>query len=151
MKINNWFYMILITGMLFSVTCKNRGFKKEAEKTEEKMEIIKEPFGTTPDGQEIDLYTLSNNHGMVAKITNYGGILTSLRVPDKDGNVEDVVLGFDNLQSYLDGHPYFGAIVGRYGNRIANGKFTVDGIQYTLAVNNGENLCQPGYGRGLPG
>lgn len=81
---------------------------------------------------------------MVAKITNFGGILTSLLVPDKNGNLEDVVLGFDDSKSYLEGHPHFGAIVGRYGNRIAKGKFTVDGVEYTLAVNNGKNHLHGG-------
>ncbi len=144
MNTNHWLFMILIVGLFFCVACKNRGLKKEAEKTEDKMEIVKEPFGTTPDGQEIDLFTLTNSNGMVAKITNFGGILTSLLVPDKNGNLEDVVLGFDDSQSYLEGHPHFGAIVGRYGNRIAKGKFTVDGVEYTLAVNNGENHLHGG-------
>jgi len=144
MKTNHWLFMILIGGLLFCIACKNRGLKKEAEKTKEKMEIVKEPFGTTPDGQAVDLFTLTNSNGMVAKITNYGGILTSLMVPDKNGDLEDVVLGFDDLQSYLKGHPHFGAIVGRYGNRIAKGKFTVDGVEYTLAVNNGKNHLHGG-------
>lgn len=136
--------MILIAGLVIFVACKNRGLKKETEKTEDKMEIVKEPFGIAPDGQEIDLFTLTNSNGMVAKITNFGGIVTSLLVPDKDGNMEDVVLGFDSLQPYLEEHPYFGALVGRYGNRIAKGKFTLNGIEYTLAVNNGENHLHGG-------
>lgn len=144
MKANYPLFMILIGGLLLCEGCKNQGLKKDAEKTDSKMEIVKEPFGTTPEGLEVDLFTLKNSNGMVAKITNYGGILTSLLVPDKEGNPEDIVLGFDNLQTYLDGHPYFGAIVGRYGNRIAKGKFTVDGVEYTLAVNNGDNHLHGG-------
>ncbi len=136
--------MILIGGLFFCVACKNRGLNKEAEKTDDTMEIVKEPFGTTPEGKEVDLFTLTNSNGMVAKITNYGGILTSLLVPDKEGNFEDIVLGFDDLQSYLKGHPHFGALVGRYGNRIARGKFTLEGVEYSLAVNNGENHLHGG-------
>lgn len=144
MKTNYCLFLVLIGGLFLCGACKNRELSKETEKTDEKMEIAKVPFGTTADGKEVVLFTLTNSNGMVAKITNYGGILTSLLVPDKDGNLEDVVLGFDDLQSYLDGHPYFGAIVGRYGNRIAKGKFAVDGTEYTLAVNNGENHLHGG-------
>ena len=86
--------------------------------------VKKESFGKTSDGQGVDIYTLTNSHGVEAKIMNYGGIVTSLKVPDRNGRLEDVVLGFDNLDAYLKGHPYFGAIIGRYGNRIAGGKFT---------------------------
>ncbi|WP_410780054.1 hypothetical protein [Hymenobacter sp. 5516J-16] len=101
-------------------------------------------FGTTQDGTEVELYTLTNAHGLKATITNYGGTLTSLLTPDKNGQLGDVVLGFDNLEgytsdSYLKEGPYFGALIGRYGNRIAKGKFTLDGKEYTLAQNNGAN------------
>jgi aldose 1-epimerase len=106
--------------------------------------VKKESFGKTADGQSVELYTLTNAKGMVAKITNYGGIITSLKVPDRNGKLDDVVLGFDNLDAYLKGHPYFGAIIGRYGNRIAKGRFTLDGVEYKLAVNNGENHLHGG-------
>ncbi len=106
--------------------------------------ISKESFGRVNDSQTADLYTLSNSHGMVAKITNYGGIITHLIVPDRDGKAEDVVLGFDSLEPYLKGHPFFGALVGRYGNRIAGGKFTLDGETYELFVNNGPNALHGG-------
>jgi len=103
--------------------------------------ISKEPFGTLPDGQAVDRYTLTNKNGVVMQVINYGGIITSLRVPDKNGVSEDVVLGYDSLSGYLKATPYFGAIVGRYGNRIANGKFKLDGKTYTLAQNNnGQHL-----------
>ena len=75
-----------------------------------------EQFGTTPDGKKVDIYTLTNANGCVVKITNYGGIVVSLTVPDKDGNMGDVVLGYDNLNDYIKNNPYFGALIGRYGN-----------------------------------
>jgi aldose 1-epimerase len=90
------------------------------------------------------LYTLTNKNGMEVKISNFGGIITSVTVPDKNGIMENVVLGFDSLKSYLAGHPYFGSLVGRYGNRIAKGKFVLNDTTYTLAVNNGENHLHGG-------
>ncbi|WP_224998462.1 aldose epimerase family protein [Cesiribacter sp. SM1] len=109
------------------------------------MKIEKVDFGTTKEGTPVDLYVLTNSHGVVAKITNYGGIVTSLILPDKNGKMEDVVLGFDSLSGYLqDDVPYFGAIIGRYGNRIAGGKFSLDGQEYTLAQNNGPNTLHGG-------
>src|SRR5690606_16566961 len=101
--------------------------------------ISKSAFGTLPEGQQADLYTLTNSNGMTVKITNYGGIITHLTAPDKQGNWEDVVLGFDSLQPYLDGHPFFGALVGRYGNRIGNAQFDLNGKTYSLLKNNGPN------------
>ena len=106
--------------------------------------VTKESFGKTADGANVDIYTLKNTHGVEAKITNYGGILVSLKVPDKNGKFDDVVLGFNDLDSYLKGHPYFGALIGRYGNRIAKGRFTLNGTEYKLAVNNGENHLHGG-------
>ena len=106
--------------------------------------VTKESFGKTAEGENVDLYTLRNAHGVEAKITNYGGIVTSLKVPDRSGKFDDVVLGFNDLDSYLKGHPYFGAIIGRYGNRIAKGRFTLNGVEYKLAVNNGENHLHGG-------
>ncbi len=108
------------------------------------MKIEKQPFGKTEDGTTVDLYTLTNANGMTVKITNYGGIVTSLLVPDKNGNLEDVVLGYDNLEGYLKNNPYFGCIIGRYGNRIARGKFTLNGTSYTLATNNEPNHLHGG-------
>src|ERR1044072_8616426 len=107
--------------------------------------ISKQSFGKTADGQNIDIYTLRNAHGVEAKITNYGGILVSLKVPDRNGNFDDVILGFNDLDSYLTkNNPYFGAIIGRYGNRIAKGRFKLNGVEYKLAVNNGENHLHGG-------
>jgi aldose 1-epimerase len=106
--------------------------------------VKKESFGTLPDGTSVDLYTITNAQGMEIRATNYGGIVVSLRVPDKKGNLDDIALGFDDLKGYLANTPYFGAIIGRYGNRIANGKFTLDGKEYTLARNNGPNSIHGG-------
>ncbi len=106
--------------------------------------ITKTSFGNLPTGQPIDLYTLTNSSGLIAKITTYGALVTELHTPDKTGRLQSVVLGFDNLRQYLDGHPYFGATCGRVANRIANGRFTLDGIQYTLAQNNGANHLHGG-------
>src|SRR6185436_1958940 len=106
--------------------------------------VTKAPFGTA-DGQSVDLYTLRNTKGVEAKITNYGGILVSLKVPDRNGKFDDVVLGFNDLDSYLTKNdPYMGALIGRYGNRIAKGRFTLNGVEYKLAVNNGENTLHGG-------
>ena len=109
-----------------------------------KQGIKKESFGTLPDGTPVDLYTVTNSQGIEIRATNYGGIVVSLRVPDKKGNLDDIALGFDDLKGYLANTPYFGAIIGRYGNRIANGKFTLDGKEYSLAKNNGPNSIHGG-------
>ncbi len=99
------------------------------------------PFGQTPAGESVTLYTLKNARGMEVHIMNYGGIIQKILSPDRNGKVEDVVLGYETLQEYIKDTPYFGAIVGRFGNRIANGKFTLDGKEYTLAAqNNGQHL-----------
>jgi aldose 1-epimerase len=110
----------------------------------EKQTLEKHAFGKTADGTAVDQYVLRNGRGLTAKIITYGGIITELDVPDRNGKAGDVVLGFDNLDGYLKGHPYFGAIVGRVANRIAKGKFTLDGKDYTLAVNNGPNHLHGG-------
>ncbi len=108
------------------------------------LSIQKAAFGILPDGQRTDIYTLRNGNGMEVRITNYGGIITHLFVPDRAGKLADVVLGFDSLPPYLQEHPYFGAIIGRYANRIAKGKFTLEGKTYTLATNNGDNHLHGG-------
>ena len=108
------------------------------------MKIESNSFGQMPDGADVKIYTLANRKGMVAKVSEYGAILTELWVPDRAGHSSDVVLGFDNLPQYLKGHPFFGATTGRVANRIAKGKFTLDGREYTLAVNNGPNHLHGG-------
>jgi aldose 1-epimerase len=104
----------------------------------------KESFGRTAEGEDVDLYTLFNRNGAKVKITNYGGIITGLWVPDRNGTPGDVVLGFDSLKEYLDNRPYFGCIVGRYANRIRHGKFSIDGVEYSLATNNDGNHLHGG-------
>ncbi|HEY9047318.1 MAG TPA: aldose epimerase family protein [Ohtaekwangia sp.] len=134
----------LLVSVMMSQACK----KKEETQTPPadsvtvaKASVTKAPFGKLPDGQEVSIYTLKNKNGIEMQVINYGGIVTSLKTPDKNGSLEDIVLGFDSLSSYLKGSPYFGAIVGRYGNRIGKGKFKLDGKEYTLAQNNnGQHL-----------
>ena len=108
------------------------------------MAVEEQPFGVLPDGTEVKLFTLSNERGMTVKITQLGGIITELWVPDRAGDPANVVLGFDELAEYLEGHPYFGAIIGRYANRIANGRFTLDGNEHALAKNDGTNHLHGG-------
>jgi aldose 1-epimerase len=108
------------------------------------MSIQKTSYGKLPDGREVDLYTLTNAGGMRVKLTNYGAITVSVEVPDRAGKLADVTLGYDTLDGWLTSTSYFGATVGRYANRIAKGKFTLDGQTYTLATNNGENALHGG-------
>ena len=106
--------------------------------------VTRASFGTAPDGTPVDVYTLVNAHGIRVRILTYGGIVQSIETPDRAGKLDDIVLGFDDLQGYVKNSPYFGAIVGRYGNRIARGRFTLDGKTYTLATNNGPNHLHGG-------
>ncbi len=108
--------------------------------------VKSEPWGRTPDGRQIELYTLRNTKGMEVTITTWGAHVVTIKVPDRTGKIDDVILGFDNLDGYLKSppNPYFGATVGRYGNRIAGGKFSLDGVTYTLAKNNGANSLHGG-------
>ena len=106
--------------------------------------IAKSSFGKTADDQTVDLFTLRNASGTEARITNYGGIVTALKVADQHGNFGDVVLGYDQLAGYLSDSPYFGSLVGRVGNRIAGGRFKLNGKEYTLAQNNGTNSLHGG-------
>ena len=109
-----------------------------------KQQVRKEAFGKTGDGRPVALYTLTNSKGMEVRAMTYGGIIVSIRVPDKNGKIGDVVLGHDNVDGYLVNPPYFGAIVGRYANRIAGGTFTLDGVKYTLPKNDGPNTLHGG-------
>ena len=106
--------------------------------------VTDRPFGTLPDGAEARLFTLDNGRGMRATVTGYGGIVTTLVVPDRDGRGGDIVLGYDSLEPYLRASPYFGAIVGRYANRVAHARFTLDGTTYTLAANDHGNSLHGG-------
>ena len=112
--------------------------------TEARPRIQKQPFGKTADGTAVELYTLTNANGLEAKIMTYGGIVVSLKIPDRKGTLGDVVLGYDDLEGYLNNNPFFGALVGRYANRIAKGKFTLDGRLFSLVQNDGENHLHGG-------
>lgn len=150
MKKEFWLIYILALTTIYAPGCKKKTPPpKEAEVKLEVKETIpmsanEEPFGQTPDGRQIVLFTLTNPNGLRARITNYGAILVSLEVPDKNGKSADITLGFDSLEGYLKGHPYFGAIVGRYANRIGKAQFTLDGVLYKLAANNNENHLHGG-------
>jgi len=109
-----------------------------------RRQVRKESFGKTGNGRPVDLYTLTNSKGMEVRAMTYGGIIVSIRVPDKNGKLGDVVLGHDNLDGYLTNPPYLGAIVGRYANRIGNATFTLDGVKYSLAKNDGPNSLHGG-------
>ena len=132
------FMGLMLSGLCVALAAEAKGDKKE------KASVKKEAFGKTDDGVAVEQYTLTNAAGATAKIITYGAILTELDVPDRDGKLGDVVLGFDNLKDYLAGHPYFGATVGRVANRIAKGKFALDGKEYKLAVNNPPNTLHGG-------
>jgi aldose 1-epimerase len=106
--------------------------------------ITQAPFGTLPDGRQVTRYTLKNKNGMLVKILDFGGIITEIHVPDRAGRFADVALGFDTLEPYLVKGPYFGALIGRYGNRIARGRFTLDGKEYVLATNDGDHHLHGG-------
>jgi len=111
--------------------------------------IERSRFGTLPDGREVDCYRITNGNGIEMRVINYGGIIVSLKTPDRDGHLEDIVLGFDSLDDYLSpayqqANPYFGALIGRYGNRIANGRFTLNGKTYRLPTNDGPNSLHGG-------
>src|ERR1022692_1239056 len=136
-KINIQLFFVCLS--LFIISCSNNGSAKK----EMKAGIIKSDWGIT-DGKQAHLFTLTNKSGAQVKISDYGGTITSWIVPDKKGNLSSIVLGFDSLSGYLAKPPYFGATIGRYGNRIANGKFKIDNDTYTLATNNGKNSLHGG-------
>ncbi len=151
MKKEFWLIYVLALTTVYMPGCKKKT-PKEPEITPEVKEAIpmsanEEPFGQTTDGRQVVLYTLINPNGLKARITNYGAILVSLEVPDRKGELADITLGFDSLDGYLKGppyHPYFGATVGRYANRIGKAQFTLDGVVYKLATNNEENHLHGG-------
>jgi len=127
--------LILIGGLSLASALSSQGMRGT---------IKKESFGKTTGGEQIDIYTLSNKKGMEVAITNFGATVVTLKVPDRAGKATDIVLGYDTLDGYEKGTSYFGATVGRYGNRIAGGKFSIDGKTYTLPKNNGENTLHGG-------
>ena len=134
----------LLVFVTIGVACSMEEQESEPVEQIDRAGIAKEAFGLMPDGSPVDLYTLTNANGCEAKITNFGGIVLSLKVPDRAGHLSDVVLGFDSLEPYLVNTPHFGALIGRYGNRIGKGRFVLDDVEYQLATNNGENHLHGG-------
>ncbi|MBC7407283.1 MAG: galactose mutarotase [Arcicella sp.] len=137
----------LLSLVFLIAQCKGNQKEEKQENTIQKTDnvyINKKEYGTTSAGQKVDVYTLKNQKGMVVNILTYGGIISSLKVPNKAGVSEEVVIGFNNLEQYTKANPYFGALIGRYGNRIAKGKFILDGKEYVLATNNGKNALHGG-------
>jgi aldose 1-epimerase len=138
---------ITIIGLAtLSVQCKSDK-KMDATTTQnakDSVTIVKSDYGTTPKGEKIESYKLKNQNGMEVDIITFGGIITDLKVPNKDGVSENVVTGFNSLEQYMKPNPFFGALIGRFGNRIAKGKFTLDGKEYTLAINNAPNALHGG-------
>ncbi|HUA16457.1 MAG TPA: aldose epimerase family protein [Verrucomicrobiae bacterium] len=128
-----FFLFVLTSGLLFA----------QPASSKHSSGVTQQPFGTQ-DGRPVNVYTLTNSHGMEVRAMNYGGIILSIRVPDRKGDFADVVLGHETLEGYIPNPPYFGAIVGRYANRIANGTFTLDGKTYTLPKNDGPNTLHGG-------
>ncbi|MCW9706087.1 aldose epimerase family protein [Fodinibius salsisoli] len=118
--------------------------QKQAQEQSNTISISEESFGTLEDSRDVKLYTLTNGNNMKVQITNFGGIVTSIKTPDNEGNMDNIALGFDSLDKYLSGHPNFGALIGRYGNRIADGEFELNGTTYKLAKNDGNNHLHGG-------
>jgi len=141
MIINKHFILIIIS-FFFLGRCNNPKNDNKMENT--KVSITKSLYGITKDNRKVDLYSFKTENGMEVDIINYGGIITSLKVPDKTGEIKDIVLGYNKLEDYVNENPYFGSIVGRYGNRIAKGKFNLNGNEYTLVTNNDENHLHGG-------
>ncbi|MBS1668055.1 MAG: galactose mutarotase [Bacteroidetes bacterium] len=139
-KISYFFAGLFFAGLFFLASCGN---PSEQNQTLVKPGITKVDWGQA-DGKKVELFTLTNGKGTQIKISNYGGIVTSFIVPDKQGHRSSIVVGFDSLSGYLAKPPYFGALIGRYGNRIGDAKFTLDGKRYTLAANNGKNALHGG-------
>ena len=141
--------IVLVLGMMGVVAGSITGVSV-ASSRHNRASITKEPFGVVDNpaspsnGLAVDLYTLNNGRGMEVKIITYGGILQSIKVPDRRGRVANVTLGFNNLDQYVNENPYFGNITGRYANRIALGQFTLDGVTYQLATNNDPNHLHGG-------
>lgn len=142
----NKLFLYALVALSFASCKQNPEQKKPAviDLSQQKASIEKSSFGKTKDGVALDLYTLKNEAGMTVKITNYGGTIVSWTAPDKNGKYEDITLGCDSIGGYEKGVPFFGALIGRYGNRIAKGKFNLEGKTYKLATNNNENHLHGG-------
>ena len=136
--------LIVALGLMLAGCNSGKKGEAAAEQKNPKCKVEKSFFGMTPQGDSAMLYTLKNEKDITITITNYGGIITGIHTPDKNGKTTNIALGFNKLEQYLDGHPYFGALVGRYGNRIAKAQFSLDGESYKLAANNGNNSLHGG-------
>lgn len=136
-KASYFLFLAFFSGLIAFFSCQQAVERKQTN-------IEKTAFGSLPDGRIVDLYTLRNAQGMEIKISTWGGTIVSWTAPDRSGKYEDITLGCDSLSSYLRGTPFFGAIIGRYGNRIAKGKFTLDNATYSLATNNIGNSLHGG-------
>lgn len=141
MRIKNSLIVLFLLGGLLLTACNN---KNSSTGIDNENGIETGFFGLMPNGDSAFIYTLHSQDNISVRITNYGGIITEINTPDKDGTLCNVALGFDNLKQYLAGHPNFGALIGRYGNRIAKGSFELEGHTYTLAKNNGNNTLHGG-------
>jgi aldose 1-epimerase len=137
-----WMFVAFAVAVLCQMVAGARG--GQPGKDVRKPGVSRTPFGKTADGTPVEMFTLVNRNGMEVRAMTYGGIITSVRVPDRNGTLADVVLGFDTLEPYLVAHPYFGAIVGRYGNRIGKAQFSLNGQAYKLAANDGPNHLHGG-------
>lgn len=146
MTLKNLFKNAALAAVLFiAFSCSQKTEQQSSVTTPDSVATLTTtPFGQMEDGKPVTLYTLKNKNGVEMSVMNYGGIVVSLKVPDKNGKIEDVVLGYDSLAPYVRNSPFFGALIGRYGNRIAKGKFKLDGKSYTLPLNNGENHLHGG-------
>jgi aldose 1-epimerase len=142
MRRRGLFVGLVVLPLLGALALPGRG---DETKDKAKPGVARVPFGKTKDGEAVDLYVLTNRHGMTARVMTYGATLTELWAPDREGKLADVTLGFDDLKGYEGkDNPYFGSTVGRYANRIARGRFTLDGKEYKLATNNGPNHLHGG-------
>ncbi len=139
---SKYFIILFIFTAVFS--CNEKNGKIQLTKIPQHKMIQRKNFVSTQDGKKVDLYNLENKNGMIIQITNYGGKIVSIIVPDRHGNFDDVVTGYDKIEDYVHGDNSFGALIGRYGNRIANGTFELKGTTYTLAKNNGNNHLHGG-------
>jgi len=137
-------YSLLLIVALFGLQAIIAARADQDSSSRARAGVTRAAWGKMPDGTGVDIYTLANANGVEIKAITYGGIIQSLRVPDRAGRFDDIVLGFDSLEGYLADHPFFGAIIGRYGNRIGKAQFTLDGQTYKLAANNGPNHLHGG-------
>ena len=146
MKMRFWINVVLAVTAIYVCGCEKKPTtsKEPQAKETSAMSILKESFGQTTDGKRVDLYTLTNANGLRARIMNYGAILVSLEVPDRDGKLADITLGYDTLDGYIKRGSFFGATVGRYANRIGGARFVLNGIEYKLAANNKPNHIHGG-------